>query len=89
MIHTIELAVASDAALDFWADRLGARGYPSERTPSTLRFADYDGLQFELVAADDSPALRARHPGCLPSMRSPGSEAPAPTPRTPASRSAS
>ncbi len=62
MIHTIELSVASDAALDFWADRLGARGYPSERTPSTLRFADYDGLQFELVAADDSPALRARHP---------------------------
>src|SRR5918997_2433290 len=27
MVHTIELRVASDAALDFWADRLAAHGH--------------------------------------------------------------
>ena len=27
MIHTIELGVASDASLDFWADRLAVKGY--------------------------------------------------------------
>ena len=63
MIHTIQLGVASDAALDFWADRLEARGYASERTAGALTFEDHDGLRFELVVADDgNPPLRARHP---------------------------
>src|SRR4051794_25988774 len=31
MIHTIELGVASAGALDFWANRLDAKGYASER----------------------------------------------------------
>ncbi len=62
-IHTIQLGVASAAALDFWAARLGERGYASERQPASLRFQDYDGLQFELVVADDgNPPLRAQHP---------------------------
>jgi glyoxalase family protein len=52
MIHTIQLAVASEAALDFWAERLG-----SERG----RFTDYDGLQYELVVSDRAPQ-RAWHP---------------------------
>ncbi|HET6548824.1 MAG TPA: VOC family protein [Solirubrobacter sp.] len=52
MIHTIQLSVAGEAALDFWARRLG-----SERG----RFTDYDGLQYELVVSDREPR-RARHP---------------------------
>ena len=63
MIHTIQLGVASEAALDFWADRLAAKGYSSERGEQSLTFADYDGLRFELVIADDgNPPLRAQHP---------------------------
>src|SRR3712207_1966803 len=30
-IHTIQLGVTSDASLDFWAERLEAKGYASER----------------------------------------------------------
>jgi glyoxalase family protein len=64
MIHTIELGVASEASLDFWQQRLSAKGYASERTDGgTLAFADDDGLRFELVVADDdNPPLRAEHP---------------------------
>ena len=43
-IHTIQLGVASEAALDFWAERLESRGYASARAmwaraPSTPWFA--------------------------------------------------
>src|SRR3954470_17887067 len=31
MVHTIQLGVASVASLEFWAERLESRGYPSER----------------------------------------------------------
>jgi glyoxalase family protein len=63
MIHTIQLGVASDAALDFWAERLAGRGYASERGDRSLSFEDYDGLVLELVIADDgNPPLRAQHP---------------------------
>jgi glyoxalase family protein len=63
MIHTIQLGVASDASLDFWADRLQQHGYASERGEQSLSFTDYDGLRFELVIADDgNPPLRAEHP---------------------------
>jgi glyoxalase family protein len=63
MIHAIQLGVGSEAALDFWAERLAARGYPSERADRGLGFADYDGLRFELVVAGDgNPPLRAHHP---------------------------
>jgi glyoxalase family protein len=63
MIHTIQLGVASEASLDFWAERLTSKGYRSERGDMTLAFRDYDGLRFELVVADDAnPPLRAEHP---------------------------
>jgi glyoxalase family protein len=63
MIHTIELGVASEASLDFWAERLASKGYASERGERSLAFEDYDGLRFELViAADGDPPLRAEHP---------------------------
>ena len=73
MIHTIQLGVASEASLDFWAERLAAKGYASERGERSLTFEDYDGLRFELVVAERSgdeasvrgsmnPPLRAVHP---------------------------
>src|SRR3954447_20988856 len=63
MIHTIELGVASQAGLDFWAERLVAKDYTSEREENSLVFADYEGLRFRLVIADDgNPPLRAIHP---------------------------
>src|ERR671926_1236808 len=44
MIHTLQLGVASEAALDFWAERLAAAGHAAARTQSGLRFEDHDGL---------------------------------------------
>ena len=62
-IHTIQLGVGAEDALGFWATRLADHGYPSERAGTSLRFADYDGLQLELVVAQDgNPPLRAEHP---------------------------
>jgi glyoxalase family protein len=63
MIHTLQLGVAGEAALDFWAARLGTAGVETQRTPGTLRLADPDGRALELVVADDgNPPLRAEHP---------------------------
>jgi glyoxalase family protein len=61
MIHTLQLGVAAEQSLDFWAARLSAAGYESERSDGRLRFADYDGLALELVLSDQPP-LRAEHP---------------------------
>lgn len=63
MVHTIQLGVAYEAALDFWATRLTSKGHPSQRGTRSLGFVDDDGLRFELVVADDgNPPLRAEHP---------------------------
>ncbi len=63
MIHAIRLGVGSADSLDFWEERLSRKGYGGERVATSLRFADYDGLAFELVLADESdPPLRAEHP---------------------------
>jgi len=51
MIHTIQLGVASEAALAFWAQRLG----------TGARFTDPDGLALELIVSDAEPR-RAVHP---------------------------
>jgi glyoxalase family protein len=59
MVHRIQLRVADDAALDFWAERLGARGIAVERADTSLRFADPEGLGLELVIDEsgDEPLL--------------------------------
>ena len=62
MVHTIELRVATDAALRFWAERLAAHGHDSERRDGRLAFADYDGLRYELVVVEDARPLAAAHP---------------------------
>jgi glyoxalase family protein len=57
-IHTLQLAVPSDAALDFWAARLNA-----PRDGDRIRFEDPDGLQLELVVESLGNApLTATHP---------------------------
>ncbi len=62
-IHTIQLGVGSRESFGFWEERLEARGYATARADDWLRFEDYDGLRFELIAADDgNPPLRAVHP---------------------------
>jgi glyoxalase family protein len=63
MIHTLQLGVASEAALDFWEQRLAAAGHAGDRADDSLRFEDYDGLGLELVVAQlGNPPLRATHP---------------------------
>ena len=63
MIHRIVWRVGSVEALDFWAERLSAAGFDSERVGDGLRFADPEGLEHELVVAtvDDAPLI-ADHP---------------------------
>jgi glyoxalase family protein len=63
MVHTIGWRVASEEALDFWAERLGARGLEVERREDRLGFADPEGLAHELrVSSVDDEALIADHP---------------------------
>ncbi len=59
MIHRIVLRVASEAALDFWQQRLGS----GERSSGSLAFSDPEGLGLELrvVETADEP-LTATHP---------------------------
>jgi glyoxalase family protein len=63
MVHRVVWRVASADALSFWAERLAANGIESERDGDSLRFADPEGLDHELlvVTVPDSP-LVADHP---------------------------
>ena len=63
MVHRIALRVASDAALDFWAQRLEGKGVVTARGSGTLDFRDPEGLDLQLRVADvtDQP-LVADHP---------------------------
>ena len=63
MVHRIVWRVASPAALDFWAERLGGAGYESEREGDSLHFEDFEGLAHELAVIDttDEPLI-ANHP---------------------------
>ncbi len=57
MVHRVIWRVGADAALDFWAERMGV-----ERTADAVVFADPEGLEHELrvSTAGDAP-LSARH----------------------------
>jgi glyoxalase family protein len=59
MIHRIVYRVASADSLGFWADRLGGEGVAVERVDGGLRFADPEGLEYELrhVETGDAPLV--------------------------------
>jgi glyoxalase family protein len=63
MVHRIVWRVASDEALGFWEERLAGAGTEARREHGSLRFADFEGLEHELVVADvpDRPLI-ADHP---------------------------
>ena len=63
MVHRIVWRVASEQALDFWADRLAAEGSAVQRINGSLRFADFEGLGHELIVDHSGDeALIADHP---------------------------
>jgi glyoxalase family protein len=63
MVHTIVWRVASDAALDFWEERLEGRAQAVARSGDGLTFEDPEGVRHELrVDASDDEPLVARHP---------------------------
>jgi len=59
MVHLISFRLGTEAALDFWAERLGAEGVETERAHRTLRFSDPEGLGLELAVVDvpDEPLV--------------------------------
>src|SRR4051794_22171670 len=67
MVHRIVSRVASDASVDFWADRLEREGYEVSRESGGVVFSDFEGLTHELVvdASGDDP-LTAEHPEIPP-----------------------
>jgi glyoxalase family protein len=62
-VHRVVWRVASTGSLDFWAERLAAHDFESERTGESLRFTDPEGLDHELLVAvvPDAPLI-ANHP---------------------------
>ena len=64
MAHRVLWRVGSEAAISFWHERLQALGVECMAAAGSLRFADSEGLQHELVLAGDVPdePLRANHP---------------------------
>ncbi len=63
MIHTVAWRVGSDAALDFWEQRLGPETTVLDRVEGSLAFEDPEGLRHELAVSNgpDEP-LVAEHP---------------------------
>ncbi len=59
MVHTVVWRVASPEALEFWANRLSAEGHEVEADGESLRFANPEGLQHELVVShvEDAPLV--------------------------------
>src|SRR6185436_20020700 len=63
MVHRIIWRITGDAALDFWAARLGTEDVAVERGEGSLVFADPEGLDHELlVVSVPDPPLIAEHP---------------------------
>ena len=63
MVHRIVHRVGSEDAIAFWADRLAAEGVPTTREGATIRFADPEGLEHELIVdGSGEEPLVAQHP---------------------------
>src|SRR5262245_36061042 len=63
MVHTVGFRVDSEAALDFWEERLAAEGVRTTRADGVVALEDPEGLRLELraVTTKDAP-LVADHP---------------------------
>jgi glyoxalase family protein len=63
MVHTVVWRVGSDAALDFWDERLGVESLVVARDDAGLVFEDPEGLRHQLIVSTvpDAPLL-AEHP---------------------------
>ncbi|MEQ1833420.1 MAG: VOC family protein [Candidatus Eisenbacteria bacterium] len=63
MVYRVLWRVTGPDALEFWHTRLSREGADPQRTGDTLRFADPEGLEHELVVAHvpDEPRI-AEHP---------------------------
>src|SRR3954447_16612071 len=59
MVYRIVYRVGSAESLEFWADRLGSEGVETSRVDGGLRFADPEGLEYELrpVETGDAPLV--------------------------------
>jgi glyoxalase family protein len=59
MVSSIVHRVGSQAALDFWSERLAGEGVEVTREPGRLRFADPEGMSHELavIQTDDQPLI--------------------------------
>ncbi|HEX3318094.1 MAG TPA: VOC family protein [Solirubrobacteraceae bacterium] len=62
MVYRIVSRVGSGAALDFWAQRLADLEVATRRTDDSVRFADPEGLEHELVVSTIDEPLAAEHP---------------------------
>src|SRR5918999_595209 len=63
MVHRVVFRVASQAALDFWTQRIEPEGLEAERSEISLRFVDPEGLALELkIDTSGNEALLAEHP---------------------------
>jgi glyoxalase family protein len=62
MVYRIVSRVASPEALDFWADRLAGLDVAAQREDASVRFADPEGLEHELVVSTADEPLVAEHP---------------------------
>ena len=63
MVHTVDWRVTSEAALDFWEERLGAEADEVSRDEGGVTFEDLEGLRHRLVVSsvEDAPLI-AEHP---------------------------
>jgi glyoxalase family protein len=63
MVHRVVWRVASEQALDFWDERLRAEGASPRRSEGSIRLADPEGLELELIVEDvPDERLVAAHP---------------------------
>jgi glyoxalase family protein len=63
MVHLIVWRLGEPGAVDFWEERLAGEGVTAERTDSSVRFADPEGLEHELrVTSTSDEPLIADHP---------------------------
>jgi glyoxalase family protein len=65
--HRVIWRVGSASALDFWAERLASKEVERRVTAGSVVFADFEGLEHELLVEEvaDAP-LRAAHPEIPP-----------------------